>query len=348
MKQIRPILYALLAALLFGLNAPFAKLLVREIDPLFLAALLYLGAGIGMFLMGVVRKRGGHPASEAALTRKDAPFVLLMILLDIAAPILLLLGIRLTSAGTASLLGNFEIVATALAAMLVFRETVGRRLWTAIALISAASVILSVGDLASVHLSPGAVLVLLACACWGLENNCTRGLSIRDPLQVVVIKGFGAGLGALLVTLLWGDFAAPPLYAAGALLLGFVAFGLSIYFYVSAQRHLGAARTSAYYAAAPFIGVLVSWTVLGEPVSATFFLALALMVTGTWFAIREKHAHRHLHLQETHAHRHSHDDGHHTHTHESAIPGGHSHVHTHDAVAHEHDHMPDTHHRHDH
>lgn len=347
-KKARPVLYALLAAGLFALNAPLSKLLLGHIDPLFLAALLYLGAGAGMLALGGLRRAGGVLNRESGLTRKELPYIALMILLDIAAPIALLYGLRLTNAGTAALLGNFEIVATTLFALLLFREAVGRRLWLAIGLIFLASVLLSFEDISAVKLSTGALLVLLACACWGLENNCTRLLSIKDPLQVVVLKGFGSGLGALLAASIWGSLREPFWVILAALVLGLVAYGLSIFFYVRAQRDLGASRTSVYYAAAPFIGVLFSWLILGERVTLMFLLALAVMLLGALLVVTEVHQHAHEHTALNHEHRHNHEDGHHRHTHEGEVEGEHSHLHTHEAFEHDHSHHPDEHHRHGH
>ncbi len=347
-KKIKPVLFALLAALLFGLNAPAAKILVAKIHPLFLASLLYLGAGLGMLAVDRLRRLAGAADRESRLTRQDLPFVVLMVLLDIAAPALLMFGLTLTNSSTAALLGNFEIVATAIIARLLFKENIGRRLWFAIGLISAASILLSVNDISAVHFSPGALLVLLACICWGFENNCTRKLSIRDPLEIVVIKGFGSGFGALAIALVWGNLSAPVGYILAALLLGFVAYGLSIFFYISAQRELGAAHTSVYYASAPFIGVILSWIVLRDPVSSNFMAALLLMVLGAFLAVSETHRHPHRHLAITHEHSHRHDDGHHDHQHEDGFRGVHNHVHTHEAVEHTHAHLPDEHHRHVH
>ena len=343
------ILTAILAAALYGISSPLSKLLLKSIDPLFLAALLYLGAGAGMLVIGGLRRAGGGALNrESGLTRKELPFVALMILLDIAAPIALLYGLRLTNAGTAALLGNFEIVATTLFALLLFREAVGRRLWLAIGLIFLASVLLSFEDISMVRLSSGALLVLLATLCWGVENNCTRMLSIKDPLQVVVLKGFGSGLGALLAASLWGSLRAPLWVILSGLGLGLVAYGLSIFFYVRAQRDLGASRTSVYYAAAPFIGVLFSWLILGERVTLLFLAALAVMLLGALLAVTEKHHHAHEHQALEHEHRHNHDDGHHDHAHEGEVLGEHSHLHTHEAFTHDHPHHPDAHHRHGH
>lgn len=348
MKKNAAVVYAVLAALLFGINAPFSKLLLNEIHPLFLAALLYLGAGLGMTVLTVLNKTRRTATTEARLTQKEMPSVIMMILLDIAAPIFLLLGISLTNSSTAALLGNFEIAATAVIAMIFFKEAIGKRMWMAIILISLASIILTVSDVAAINLSMGAVFVMLSCVCWGLENNCTRNLSIKDPVQVVILKGFGSGLGALLIAMIWGDLSDSLLYISLAMSLGFVAYGLSIFFYVKAQRGLGAARTSAYYAAAPFMGVLISWLVLKEPITFSFLIALAIMVLGTWLALSENHEHDHIHLEETHDHSHNHDDAHHLHADHPPVSGEHCHEHTHKNTVHSHCHLPDVHHRHMH
>ncbi|MBU4541483.1 MAG: DMT family transporter [Firmicutes bacterium] len=348
MKNNRSVVYAILAALLFGINAPFSKLLLEEIEPLFLAALLYLGAGIGMTILTVLNKKRRLASKEARLTKKELPWVILMILLDIAAPIFLLVGISLTNSSTAALLGNFEIAATAVIAMIFFKEAIGRRMWIAIAFISLASILLTITDAMALNLSLGAVFVMLSCVCWGFENNCTRNLSIKDPVQVVILKGFGSGLGALLIAVIWGDLSASLFYIILALCLGFVAYGLSIFFYVKAQRGLGAARTSAYYAAAPFMGVLISWLALKEPITISFLAALAIMIIGTWLALSEDHEHAHTHHEENHDHSHNHDDAHHLHQDHPPICGEHCHEHTHKNTVHSHCHLPDVHHRHMH
>lgn len=344
----RAILFALLAAVLFGLCAPVSKLLLVDLSPTFMAALLYLGAGFGMLFVrmaGVLRRK---PLTEAKMTRKELPYATAMVLLDIAAPIFLMAGLTMTTASTASLLNNFEIVATSAIAMVFFREPLNKRMWLAILLIVVSSIILTVEDLQNLALSTGSLLILAACLCWGIENNCTRMLSLKDPLQIVIIKGFGSGFGALLISLWANGIHGSVPFIMLALLLGFVSYGLSIFFYVSAQRELGAARTSIYYAAAPFIGVVISWVVLRDAITGSFLIALTIMLIGTYFAISEKHKHPHAHVEETHAHRHSHSDGHHTHHHNGEISGEHSHEHTHEAMEHTHTHMPEIHHQHTH
>lgn len=345
MKFDRFVLYAVLAALLFGLNAPFSKLLVNEMSPLYLAAFLYLGAGVGMLALTQLNRKK-QAQKEAPLSKKELPSVVLMILLDIAAPIFLMIGISRTNSATAALLGNFEIVATAMIAMIFFKEAIGKRLAIAIVLITVSSIILTLGDGGQMQVSSGAVFVLLACVCWGFENNCTRNLSHKDPAQVVVLKGFGSGTGALVIALIWGSFSGTAGEIFLSMLLGFVAYGLSILFYVKAQRGLGAARTSAYYAAAPFMGVVISWLIFGTGLSFSFILALIIMLIGTYFTVSEDHGHEHSHEAVIHEHHHSHNDGHHGHPHDAGEP--HSHRHSHEKVNHEHPHLPDIHHRHMH
>jgi len=282
------IVSAFLAAALYALNAPLSKLLLGSVPPSMMAAFLYLGAGVGMLAMAGVRKAAGHPSTEQRLARRDLPYVIGMIVLDIAAPILLMLGISRTSPENASLLNNFEIVATSLIALVIFRERINRRLWLAIGLIVIASAMLTVDGGARLSLSLGSVFVLLASSCWGMENNCTRMLSQSDPQQIVIVKGLGSGMGALLVALLSGEGFPALHFIPAALALGFVAYGLSIFFYVYAQRYLGAAKTSACYAVAPFIGVLLSLLIFRELPGVIFFAALAVMIAATVLIVRDE------------------------------------------------------------
>ena len=249
-----------------------------------MAALLYLGAGLGMLLLGLVRRRAGVGESERRLTRSDLPYTVGMIALDIAAPICLMAGLASTTSANASLLNNFEIVVTSLIALLVFGEAISRRLWLAIGLITLSSLILSFEDASSLSFSSGSLLVLAACVCWGFENNCTRMMSQSDPLEIVVLKGFGSGLGSLAIAFAAGESIPAPPYVLGALLLGFLAYGLSIFFYVYAQRQLGAAKTSAYYAIAPFIGAGLSLVLFRTWPEPAFWVALAIMAAGAYLA----------------------------------------------------------------
>ena len=285
--QRRSIGYAVLAAALYALNAPLSKQLLATVSATMMAALLYLGAGLGMCAVRLGQRALKAPRREQSLARADLPYVAGMVALDIAAPIFLMLGLSRTTAANASLLNNFEIVATSIIALCVFGEAISRRLWAAIGLITLASVLLSVEGTESLSFSPGSLLVLLACVCWGFENNCTRRLSEKDPLEIVTVKGLGSGLGALGIALATGSGIPGVWQIVSALLLGFVAYGLSILFYVRAQRDLGAARTSAYYALSPFIGVGLSFLMGGAAPAPLFFAALAAMAAGAYLAARE-------------------------------------------------------------
>lgn len=279
-KYHKAIFHAVWAAALYAVSIPFSKLLLAHVPPTLLAALLYIGAGVGMAVLGAVRR----DRSEEPLRRTDAPYAVAMVVLDIAAPVLLMLGLKYSPAASASLLNNFEIVATAVIALVLFGEAVGKRLWAAIALITLSSILLTMDTAEGLTFSLGSLLVLGATICWGIENNCTRQIADRDPLQIVKVKGLGSGLGALVVALVIGEELVALPWMLATMVLGFVAYGLSIYYYTYAQRVIGAARTSAYYAIAPFIGVLLSMLILGERPGSTFFVALAIMLIGTYLA----------------------------------------------------------------
>ena len=277
-------IYAILAAALYAINVPLSKILMEYVQPTMMAAFLYLGAGLGLFLYGLAEKATGKGEKRASLTKKELPYTIAMIVLDIAAPIFLLLGISYTTAANASLLNNFEIVATSLIALFIFKEAISKKLWLAIILVTISSAILSFEDLSSFSFSIGSLFVLLACVCWGLENNCTRCLSSKNPLEIVVIKGFGSGLGSLIIAFALGETLPQFIYIIFALLLGFVAYGLSIYFYIYAQRDLGAAKTSAYYAVAPFVGAALSMLIFWQLPPISYFIGLIIMMAGTYFA----------------------------------------------------------------
>lgn len=345
-KQHIAVFQAILAAALFGVSAPVSKLLLEKVPPMLMAALLYLGAGIGMLLMSLIKNTKETKQNEAKIGRKELPFTIGMIVLDIAAPMFLMIGLTMTTASNASLLINFEIVVTSLIALFIFKEAIGKRLWIAICFITISSIILSVADFSSFAFSIGSIFVLLACICWGFENNCTRMMSLKDPMQIVIVKGLGSGAGAFIIAILTKEYVSNIGYIFIALILGFFAYGLSIFLYVTAQRELGAARTSAYYAVAPFIGVGLSFLMFNEAITWNFVIAAILMVFGTYYVAVEKHNHNHTHETITHEHRHSHNEGHHNHNHEDFINGEHSHDHSHEAMEHEHDHTPDMHHVH--
>lgn len=253
--QIKAIIYALFAALFYAINVPVSKILLRTVGPTSMAALLYLGAGLGIAALSVFRKKDRNKSQR--LTRKDLPYVIGMIVLDVAAPIFLMLGISYGSSANASLLGNFEIVATTVIALCIFKEAVSKRLWIAISLITLSSIILSFEGTESLQFSYGSLFVLLATVCWGFENNCTRNISSKDTYEIVTVKGIFSGLGSLVIAFSRREAFPGIGYIAAAIILGFVAYGLSIFLYVRAQNTLGAAKTSAYYAVAPFVGAFL-------------------------------------------------------------------------------------------
>ncbi|MDF2942173.1 MAG: conserved rane protein of unknown function [Herbinix sp.] len=341
------VLMAILAAILYGISAPVSKLLLVEIPPTLMAALLYLGAGFGMLSVNIIKRMGQKEQLEARITKKELPYILGMVVLDIGAPVFLMLGLAMTTSANVSLLNNFEIVATSMIALFVFKEAVGKRMWLAITFITISSFVLTL-DTSSFSFSTGSIFVLMACVCWGFENNCTRMLSVKNPLQIVVIKGFGSGFGALLLSFVNRQCSSNIKYILFTMLLGFVAYGLSIYFYIKAQRDLGAARTSVYYAAAPFIGVLISWSIFHEGITGKFLIALVIMLIGTYLTVSEVHKHLHTHTPLTHEHKHNHEEEHHKHTHVPGVVGEHSHVHKHEGIIHNHVHTPDMHHNHNH
>ena len=278
-KRLQAVALALLAAVLYAVNLPFSKLLLGQVGSLTMAGLLYLGAGVGMRLFSLLR-RDGAPR----LGREDLAPTLGMILLDIAAPILLMLGLRGGEAASAALLGNFEIVATALFALLLFRERVSRTLWAALGCITLSCGILSFQGAESLRFSAASLLVLGAACCWGLENNCTGRLSSKSAREIVILKGFFSGGGSLCLARLAGESLPPLGVALRAMGLGFVSYGLSIFFYVRAQRELGAARTSAYYSVNPFVGSLLALLLLREGLGPGYFAALPVMLLGVGLA----------------------------------------------------------------
>ncbi len=275
---------ALLAAALYAINIPLSKLLLREAEPTMMAAFLYLGAGIGLFICGLL---GGEKKKAPPLTRAELPYTIGMIVLDIAAPILLMLGLNHTSSANASLLNNFEIVATTLIAFFIFKEALSRRLVLAITLVTLASITLSLEGKQSLELNWGSLLVLAAACCWGFENNCTRRLSSKSSVQITTIKGIFSGLGSLIVALIAGESFPSVALIPAILLLGFVSYGLSINFYIKAQKELGAAKTSAFYSISPFLGAAFGVLALSETITVQFVVGLAIMIAATVLLIKD-------------------------------------------------------------
>ena len=305
------ILYALLAAVFYAINVPVSKMLLRNVGPRTMAALMYLGAGIGIGILSMFNKKDREKSER--LSRKDLPFVIGMIALDIAAPIFLMLGISYGSSANASLLGNFEIVATTVIALFIFKEAVSKRLWAAIALITLSSILLSFEGTDSFNFSYGSLFVIAATVCWGFENNCTRNISSKSTYEIVVLKGIFSGLGALVIALIQREPIPGIWYIGSALILGFVAYGLSIFLYVRAQNVLGAAKTSAYYAVAPFVGAFLSFVVLREQLSWRYFAAVVIMLAGSALVVADTLIRHHAH-QHQHTFTHTHDGTTHTHT----------------------------------
>jgi drug/metabolite transporter (DMT)-like permease len=349
-KHSLSILEALLAALLFGASAPLAKLLLGEVEPIPLAAFLYLGSGIGLscikLFQRITRQGAGR---EAAIRKPDYLWLAGAILAGgVAAPITLLFSLRNTPAATASLLLCFEGVSTTLIAYFAFKESISQRAWWAIVLITLSSILLSINLKANWGFSLGALGILAACMLWGVDNNFTRNISAKDPLMIVMIKGLGAGSFSLGMAFILGNKIPGAGVILVAMALGCLSYGTSIVLFIHAMRGLGAARTSALFSTAPITGILLSLTLFREIPAWLFLAALPLMVVGTLFLLGEQHEHEHFHEMVIHEHAHVHNDGHHEHVHEGAYPQKHSHMHKHDELTHRHEHMPDLHHRHGH
>ena len=344
------ILLALLAALLFGISAPLSKLLLSDIAPMPLASLLYIGCGFGVLLFKLVKAAiHGKEKTEAAMTKKDIPWLAGIILAGgVAAPVILMYSLKVTPAATASLLLNFEAVATAFIAAIFFKESLGKRVWISIALITAAAIVLSWTGSGKWGISLGAIGIIAACILWGLDNNLTRNVSSNDPLITAIVKGFGAGIVSLILAFATASVFPSLSLILLAMLLGAFSYGISIVLFIIAMRHLGAARTSAFFGTAPFIGSIISIIVFGEIPALQFYISLPLMIAGAVLILRERHHHRHTHELIEHDHKHEHDDLHHGHLHENGFTGEHTHMHIHTQIEHEHAHMPDIHHRHSH
>lgn len=340
---------ALAAALLFGASTPLAKLLLGGTPPLLLAGLLYLGSGIGLgAVLALRRLRPVRVAAPMRIPRADLPWLLGAIVFGgMLGPALLMWGLTRTDAATASLLLNVEGMLTALLAWWVFKENADRRIVLGMLAIVAGGVLLSWEPGAS-SLSTGALLIVAACLCWAIDNNLTRKVSLADASWIASVKGLAAGsINLALAFGLGATLPRAPVVAA-SLLVGFLAYGVSLTWFVLGLRHLGTARTGAYFSIAPFFGAVLA-VALGEPVTAPLLLAGALMAVGIWLHLTERHSHEHTHEPLAHEHMHVHD-AHHRHRHDPPVPPGtrHSHWHQHEALTHTHPHFPDVHHRHKH
>lgn len=339
---------ALASACLFGASTPFAKRLLGDgADPWLLAGLLYLGSGVSLATFLLFRPNSS--AREAPLRRSDMPWLALVILFGgVAGPLLLMLGLMTTPAASASLLLNLEGVATLVIAWTVFRENVDRRLFLGAGAILIGAILLSWRGGAT-PVSWGALAIVGACLCWGIDNNLTRKISGTDPVQIAAAKGLVAGAVNLTLGMARGAVLPGPMRIAEAGLLGLLGYGISLIFFVRALRHLGSARTGAYYAVAPFVGAILAILMFGEPMTLPLGLAALLMALGLYLHLTENHRHSHAHQAMDHEHVHTHD-AHHQHVHSPDDPPGelHAHAHHHAPLRHSHPHFPDLHHRHEH
>ncbi|WP_372783354.1 EamA family transporter [Phenylobacterium sp.] len=343
---------AITSAALFGASTPLAKaLLGGGVSPWLLAGLLYLGSGLGLAVLHYGRRLVRRPSSEAPLARGDWGRMALVVLSGgIAGPVLLMLGLSTTPAASAALLLNLEGLATMVIAWLAFRENVDRRLLLGAAAILAGALLLSWhGRSQFGGFGFGSVLIAGACLAWGIDNNLTRGVSASDPVQIAMVKGLAAGAVNLTLAIVGGARFPTGLLLAGAGVVGFLGYGVSLVLFVLALRFLGTARTGAYFSTAPFIGALLAVAMFGEPVTWRLIAAALLMAGGLYLHLVERHEHEHIHEPLEHEHPHVHDE-HHQHTHAAGEPPAepHTHRHTHTRLAHSHAHFPDLHHRHDH
>jgi drug/metabolite transporter (DMT)-like permease len=349
MRTLHPaVLAAIGAAVLFGASTPLAKALIGDVPPLLLAGLLYLGSGIGLTLARLVRDRGWHAPD---LGRHEWPWLLGAIGFGgVLAPVLLMIGLAKTPASTASLLLNLEAVFTTILAWVVFRENADRRVVSGVVLIVAGGFALAWPTHGvEWNATTPALLIVLACAAWAIDNNLTRKVSASDALFIAGLKGWVAGLVNVTLALSLGTTVPNPSIASAAMLVGCFGYGVSLVLFVLALRGLGTARTSAYFSIAPFVGVAIAVGFFGESATPSLWIAAALMAGGVWLHVTERHAHEHTHEALEHEHAHAHDE-HHRHEHDFAWDGRepHSHPHVHAPMTHHHPHYPDIHHRHRH
>ena len=342
---------ALLSALLFGASTPLAKLLLRNVDPWMLAGLLYLGSGVGLVAVKLaVRLLGSSARREATIRGRGWAWLALATLSGgIIGPVLLMVGLAHTAATSAALLLNLEGVLTALLAWFVFRENFDRRIALGMAAIVAGGFVLTWGGRLILSAVLGPVMIAGACLAWAVDNNLTRKVSQADPVQIALLKGCVAGVVNVAIAFGLGSALPAPGVLGAAVVVGFAGYGVSLVLFIVALRHIGTARTGAYFSLAPFFGGLVAVLLLREPVTLQIVVAGSLMALGVWLHLTERHEHEHGHEEMAHEHRHVHDE-HHQHSHDGTEPPGepHSHRHVHARLRHGHAHFPDIHHRHQH
>ena len=338
---------ALGAAVLFGASAPVSKLLMGAVDPWLLAGILYLGAGVGLAFVTFTRAWVGLPSAEASLQRGDLPWLAAVVLFGgMLGPLLLMLGLSRTSAASGALLLNLEGLATMAIAWVVLRENVDRRLLLGAAAILCGAVLLSWNG-QGFRLDTGGLLIAAACLCWGIDNNLTRKLSAADPVQIAMIKGLVAGCVNFALALGLGAVLPEARFVAAGAVVGFLGVGVSLVLFMLGLRHLGTARTGAYFSLAPFIGAVLALVLFHEPLTVSLLVAGGLMALGLWLHLSERHDHMHDHEALEHDHLHSHD-AHHQHDHDGPFTEPHAHWHRHEPMRHKHPHYPDLHHRHSH
>lgn len=346
----QPLIYVLVSAALFGISPPLAKLLVKNIPPIALAGLLYLGAFAGLSLYSVIRGIVSTESVRATnLKKSDFPWLFGAILSGgVIAPICLMFGLDRISGFTTSLLLNLEGIFTAIIAVIFFRENVGKRLWLALLCMTVAGVFLTWDSSQGKFNFSGPLLVTLSMICWGIDNNLTRNISTRNPMQIARVKGFVSGLISISLAYVLGMDIKWDLSIFYALLLGSFSYGISLVFFIMALEGLGSFRTGIFFSLAPFIGAVTSLILLQEWIGWVMFPAIMLTVAGVWLISTEKHLHLHLHEEEIHTHLHIQKDIHHIHDHTGIVREQHIHEHKHVEENHVHSHWPDTHHRHGH
>jgi drug/metabolite transporter (DMT)-like permease len=346
-----PLIFIIVSASLFGISPPLAKLLIKDISPVALAGLLYLGAFAGLSLYSVgIRKRTTDPNKKAVpLEMKDLPWLAGATLTGgIIGPISMMMGLALVSGFSASLLLNLEGLSTAMIAVFLFKENAGKRLWLGLVCMTIAGVFLTWDPDQSKFSIVGPLLIIFAMVCWGIDNNLTCKISDKDPIQITKIKSFVAGTISLSIALILGMKMSLNITIAFALLLGSLSYGVSLVFFIKALKGLGSSRTGAFFSFAPFIGAIASLIILREWIGWVMFPAAGFMIIGVWLIGSERHSHIHLHKTVTHTHSHNHSDMHHLHGHSGTLHEPHTHEHNHTEIIHSHVHWPDTHHRHEH
>ena len=342
------VFYAISAAALFGASTPLAKLLVGDMSPVLLGGLLYLGSGVGLGLFRILRDKGWQPSG---MLPGEWPWLLGAILFGgVIGPVALMIGLTSASGSAASLMLNLESVLTALLAWIVFKENADKRMVLGMIAIVAGGAVLSwQPDSTGASTLSGLGAIALACLCWAIDNNLTRKVSASDSVFIASSKGLLAGVVNCTIALGMGASFPASQTSLVTMAVGLLGYGISLVFFVLALRGLGTARTGAYFSTAPFIGSAVSFLLLGETATASFWIASALMGLGVWLHLTETHEHEHTHEPLEHSHAHTHDE-HHQHQHDAGVDlaAQHTHWHRHLGITHKHPHYPDIHHQHSH